>query len=67
MYIAACQGQTTLGDKILMSTKTTCHFGHLLQVKKKSLSSLILYNFFHYFIHVHSPGAGADNPLGMKF
>ena len=35
---------------------------------KKSLSSLILYNFFfHYFIHVHSPEAGADNPFGTKF
>ena len=34
---------------------------------KKSLSSLILYNFVHYFIHVYSLGAGADNPLGMKF
>ena len=67
MYIAACQGKTTPGDKILMSTETTCHFGHLLQVSKKSLSILILYNFFHYFIHVYSPGAGADNPLGMKF
>ena len=34
MYIAGGQGQTTLGDKILMSTETSCHFGHLLQVKK---------------------------------
>ena len=67
MYIAACQGQTTPGDKILMSTETTCHFDHLLQVSKKSLSSLILYNFFHYFIHVYSLRAGADNPVGMKF
>ena len=31
---------------------------------KKSLWSLILCNFFHDFIHVYSPGAGADNPLG---
>ena len=23
--------------------------------------------FFHDFIHIYSPGAGADNPLGMKF
>ena len=50
-----------------MSTETSCHFGHLLQVSKKSLWSLILYNFFHDYIHVYSPGAGADNPLGMKF
>ena len=37
MYIAAGQGQTTPGDKILMSAETSCHFGHLLQVLKKSL------------------------------
>ena len=29
-YIAADQGQTTPGDKILMSTETSCHFGNLL-------------------------------------
>ena len=68
MYIARGQGQTTPGDKILMSTETSCHFRHLLQVSKKSLWSLILYNFFfHDFIHVYSPRAGADNPLGTKF
>ena len=67
MYIAAGQGQTYPGDKILMSTETSCHFGHLLQVSKKSLWSLILYNFFHDCIHVYSPRAGADNPLGTKF
>ena len=36
MYIAAGQGQTTPEDKILMSTETSCHFGHLLQVSKTS-------------------------------
>ena len=66
MYIAAGQGQTTPEDKILMSTETTCHFGHLLQVSKKNPWSLILYIFFMIFIHVYSPGARADNPLGMK-
>ena len=66
-YKAAGQGQTTRGDKILMSTETSCHFGHLLQVSKKSLWGLILYNFFHDYIHVYSPGAGAKIPLGMKF
>ena len=36
---------------------------------KKSLWSLILYNFFHDFIHVYNPGAGAgaDSPQGIKF
>ena len=67
MYIAAGQGQTTTGDKILMSKETSCHFAHLLQVSKYSLLSLILYNVFHDFIHVYSPGARPDNPLGTKF
>ena len=35
--------------------------------KKNSLWSLILYNFFHDFIHVYSPRAGADSPQGTKF
>ena len=64
MYIAAGQGQTTPGDKILMCTDTTCHFSHLLKVSKKSLWSVILYIFPHDFIHVFSPEAGTDNPLG---
>ena len=50
-----------------MSTETTCHFGHLLQVSKKSISSLILYIFFHYFIQVYSPGEGLTTPWGWNF
>ena len=46
-----------------MSTETSCHFGHLLQVSNKiSLKSDFIQFFFHDFIHVHSPGAGPDNP-----
>ena len=68
MYIAGGQGQTTPGDKIFMSTETSCHFRHLLQVLKKiSLKSDFIHFFFHDFIHVYSPRAGADNPLGTKF
>ena len=67
MYTAPGQGQTTLGDKILMSTERPYHFGHLLQSSKTSLQPLILYTFFHDFIHVYSPGARADNPLGTTF
>ena len=69
MYIAAGQGQTTPGEKILMSTETSCHFSHLLQVKKKSLWSLILYNFFmilYMYIHV-APGQGLTTPRGQNF
>ena len=65
MYIATGQGQTTRGDKILMSTGTSGHFGHLLQVLKKSLWCPILYIFFFMILSI--PGARADNPLGMKF
>ena len=50
-----------------MSTGTSYHFCHLLHVSKKSFWSIILYNFCHYFIHVHSPTAGADSLQETKF
>ena len=65
-YIAPGQGLTTPWDEILMSIRTSCHFGHLLQVSTKSLQSLILFNFFHGFIHVYSPGAGQTAPQSAK-
>ena len=35
---------------------------------KKNLFEICFYAFFfHDFIHVYSPGAGADNPFGTKF
>ena len=66
-YIAAGQGQTIPRDKTLMSTETSCHFGHLLQVSNKSLWSLNLYKFFHDCIHVYSPGQGLTTPRGRNF
>ena len=67
MNIATGQGQTTPGDKILMSTETSCHFGHLLQVLKKSLWSLILYNFFMILYMYIDPGQGQTAPRGQSF
>ena len=67
MYIVAGQGQTTIGDKILMSTETSCHFAQLLQVSKKFSLKSDCIQFFHDFIHVYSPVAGPDKPLGTKF
>ena len=67
MYIAWGRGRQPPGDKVLMSTEMSCHFIHLLQVSKKCLWSLILYNFFYDLIHVSRPGAGADSPQGTKF
>ena len=46
MYIALGRGRQPLGDKVLMSTEMFSHFIHLLQVSKKCLRSLILYNVF---------------------
>ena len=67
MHIVAGKGQTTPEDKILMSKETYCHFGQFIQVSKQPLCSLILYNLFYDFIHVYSPRAEADTPLGAKF
>ena len=63
MYIAANQGQTTPGDKILMSTETTCHFGHLLQVSKTiSLKSDFIHFFFMILYMYIAPGPGLTTP-----
>ena len=70
MYIAGSQGPTTPGATMFRSTETSCHFGLLLQVKKKkknSLKSDFIYFFSHDFMHVYSPKAGANNPLGTTF
>ena len=66
MYIATGQGQTTPGDKILMSTETSCHFSHLLQVSNKSLWSLIFFMILYVYIHV-APGQGLTTPRGQNF
>ena len=66
MYIAACQGQKTPGDKILMSTETSWHFGHLLQVSKKSFWRLILYNFFFMILYMYIGLGRGWQPLGNK-
>ena len=67
VYSPEAGAYNPLGTKFLMSTETSCHFIHLLQVSKKCLWSLILYNFFHDLIHAYSPRAGADSPQGTKF
>ena len=66
IYIAPGQGLTPLGDEILMSTGTSCHFGHLLQVSKKSLWSLILYNFFMMLYMNIAPRQGQTAPRGQN-
>ena len=50
----------------MISTGTSCHFGHLLQVSK-NLFGLILYKCFHDLIHVYSSGQGQTTPRGQSF
>ena len=68
MYIAPGQGQTTLcrqNPDVNRKALSLCPF--VASFKKQCLWSLILYIIFHIFIHVYSPGAGADNPLASEF
>ena len=67
MYIAPGRGWQPLGDGILMSTRTSCHFGHLLQVLKKSLWSLILYICLMILYMYTAPGQGQTAPRGQSF
>ena len=63
MYIASGQGQTTPWGQMLMPL-SLCPF--IASFKTISLK----YDFKHIlndFIHVYSPRAGTDNPLGTKF
>ena len=68
MFIALGQRLTTPGDKILKSTETSFLSlrSFAASLKKISLKSDFI-PFFHAFIHVYSPRAGAHNPLGTKF
>ena len=66
-YIAPGQGQTTLcgqNPDVNRKALSLCPF---VASYKNYLWSLILYIIFHVFIHVYSPGTGADNPLGSEF
>ena len=46
---------------------SSCHFGHLLQVSKKSLWSLILNNFFMILYKYIAPEQGLTTPWGWNF
>ena len=70
MYIAAGQGQTTPVDKILMSTETSFHFSHSLQVSKKISLKSDFTHFFSWFLYVYihvAPGQGLTTPRGRNF
>ena len=61
------RGRQPIEDKNFTTPERPFLSAHMLQVSKWSLQNLILYTFFNYFIHVYSPEARADKPLGSKF
>ena len=68
MYIAPGRGRQSIGDKILMTTKSPFLFAHMLQVPKWSLRNLILYTFLMIlYMYVYSPGGMPEDPLGTHF
>ena len=67
MYIAPGQGLTTpTGRNFDVHRNILPLHSFVASFKKISLKS-DLYNFFHDFIHVYSPRAGADSAQGTKF
>ena len=63
IHVAPAQGLTTpRGQNFYVNRNILSLWSFVASFKKKSLWSLILCNFFHDFIHVYSPGAGADSP-----
>ena len=67
MYIAPGQGLTTpWGQNFDVNRNILSLQSFVASFKKVSLKSDFI-QFFHDFIHVYSPGAGADSPQGTKF
>ena len=50
-----------------MTTERPFLFAHMLQVSKMISSKSDFIHNFNDFIHVYSPGARAENPLGINF
>ena len=62
-HIASWAGGDNLMGSISSNKEGFKYSGHLLQVSEKLLRTLIVYRFFHDFIHA---GAGADNSNGVN-
>ena len=68
MYIAPGQGLTTpWGQNFDVNRNILSLRSFVEGFKKISLKSDLYIFFFHDFIHVCSPGEGADSPQGTKF
>ena len=66
MYLAPGQGQTAFVENSDVNRKALSLCPFVASFKKISLK-YNLYIFLPVFIHVYSPGAGADIPLGSEF
>ena len=67
MYIAPGQGQTTpWGQNFDVNRKASSLWLFVSSFKKISSTSDFMHIFYD-FIHVYSPRARTDNPLGTKF
>ena len=69
MYIHVAPGQgltTPRGRNFYVNRNILTLWSFVASLKKISLKSDFM-QFFHDFIHVYSPGAGADSPQGTKF
>ena len=67
MYIAQGWGRQPIGDKVLMSTETSCHFIHWFKFKRNVFEVWFYTILFHDLIHIYSPRVRADSPRGQKF
>ena len=67
MYIAPGQGLTTpWGLNFDVNRNILSLPSFVASFKKISMKSDFIH-FFNDFVHVYSPGAGADSPQGTKF
>ena len=70
MYIAPGQGQgqtAPRGQSFYVNRNVLPLHSFVASLKKNVFERLILYIFFHDFIHVYSPRPGADRPQGTKY
>ena len=68
MYINPGQGLTTPWGRNFDVNRNILSLRSFVASLKKNFFEVWFYTFFfHYFIHVYSPGAEADSPQGTKF
>ena len=67
MYTAPCRGSQSIGDKIKMTTERQKGLLSLPICCKFHSSKSDFMHIFNDFIHVYSPEARAENPLGTNF